>query len=116
MLKLNALKILNNPDRNSSVDFFRGIAIISVVIFHYNNLFPLGNLGVDLFFVISGLLVGGLLNKSLKAEKRINFFRFFLQRGFKIWPSYYAFILIGSLIAFLFYHKTDPGQIILSGI
>ncbi|WP_158798892.1 acyltransferase [Pedobacter sp. L105] len=112
MLKLKAFQVLKDPNRNSSVDFFRGIAIICVVIFHFNRFLPLGNLGVDLFFVISGLLVGGLLTKNLESDKKINFLKFFLQRGFKIWPSFYAFIVFGSLIAFGFYRNSHPEQII----
>lgn len=112
MLKLKTFHSLSNPQRNSSVDFFRGIAIISVVIFHFNNFLPMGNLGVDLFFVISGLLIGGLLNKNLEADRKINFFKFFLQRGFKIWPSYYAFLIFGSLVALCFYHSKHQDQII----
>jgi peptidoglycan/LPS O-acetylase OafA/YrhL len=83
-----------------------------VVLFHFNELLPFGNLGVDLFFVVSGLLVGGLLTKEFEQGKRINFFKFFLQRGFKIWPSFYFFMVVGTLVAYLFYHNTSPDQVI----
>lgn len=112
MSKLKVFQTLNNPSRISSVDIFRGIAIICVVIYHFNHLLPFGYLGVDLFFVISGLLVGGLLTKDFEQHKKVNFFKFVLQRGFKIWPSYYSFILFGSMLAFIFYHNTNPDQII----
>jgi peptidoglycan/LPS O-acetylase OafA/YrhL len=112
MIRLKALHIINNSNRNSSVDVFRGIAIISVVLFHFNNLVPLGFLGVDLFFVISGLLVGGLLTTEFENKGKIKFFKFFLQRGLKIWPSYYFFLLSGSILAFYFYNTTNPDQII----
>ncbi|MBS1558851.1 MAG: acyltransferase, partial [Bacteroidetes bacterium] len=108
---LQVFKIINDTSRNSSVDIFRSIAIISVVIFHFG-LLPYGYLGVDLFFVISGLLVGGLLTKDFSKGNKINFFKFFLQRGFKIWPSYYFFIIAGSLIAWCFYHDNRADQII----
>ncbi|HTA62438.1 MAG TPA: acyltransferase [Bacteroidia bacterium] len=112
MRRLKVFQIINSTDRVSSVDIFRGLAIISVVVFHFNNQLPFGFLGVDLFFLVSGLLVGGLLTKEFEKQKKINFLKFFLQRGFKIWPSYYAFILFGSLIAFCFYHVSNPDQII----
>lgn len=110
--KLKVYKVLSSKDRISSVDIFRGIAITSVVLFHYNNLLPYGELGVDLFFVISGLLVGGILTKQFEEGRQINFFRFILQRGFKIWPSYYAFLIAGTLIAYFLYRNSDPSQII----
>jgi peptidoglycan/LPS O-acetylase OafA/YrhL len=108
----SALNTINNSDRISSVDIFRALAIISVVLFHFNGQLPYGYLGVDLFFVVSGLLVGGLLTKEFEKGNKIVLLRFFLQRGFKIWPSYYAFIFFGSLLAFCFYHATAPGEVI----
>ena len=112
MTRLKVFQTINNTDRISSVDIFRSLAIISVVIFHFNHQLPFGFLGVDLFFLVSGLLVGGLLTKEFENGNKINFFKFFLQRGFKIWPSYYAFLLFGGLIALYFYHTTNPDQII----
>ncbi len=113
MKSLNVFKVLKSEGgRVSSIDFLRGIAVISVVVFHYNNTLPFGYLGVDLFFVISGLLVGGILQKDFDKNREITFSSFFLKRGFKIWPSYYCFILIGTLLAYLFYHTSNPDQII----
>lgn len=112
MTRLKVFQVINNPDRISSVDIFRGIAIIAVVIYHFNHHLPFGYLGVDLFFLVSGLLVSGILTKDLENGTKINFLKFFLQRGFKIWPSYYAFLFLGGLIAYFFYHMTNPEQII----
>ena len=112
MKSLKVLETINSSERISSVDIFRSLAIISVVLFHFNQQLPFGYLGVDLFFLVSGLLVGGILTKELKEGTKIHFLKFFLQRGFKIWPSYYAFLLFGSFIAFGFYHTSHPEQII----
>lgn len=64
MLKLNVIDKINSASRNSCVDVFRAVAIIVVVLYHFNDIIPFGHLGVDLFFVISGLLVGGILIKN----------------------------------------------------
>jgi peptidoglycan/LPS O-acetylase OafA/YrhL len=112
MPKLKVFEIISTPSRISSVDVFRSIAIVSVVLFHFNQQFAFGYLGVDLFFLISGLLVGGLLIKEFERAEKINILHFFLQRGFKIWPSYYFFLLLGNMMAFLFYDKTSPAEII----
>jgi peptidoglycan/LPS O-acetylase OafA/YrhL len=109
---LRSIQVLLSKERNSSVDIFRAIAILSVVIFHFNNYFPFGNLGVDCFFVISGLLIGNILIKNIQQERPVNFFKFIIMRGFKIWPSYYVFIFFGSAFALLFYHSIAPDQII----
>src|SRR5258705_4896132 len=109
-MQLKSLKVLSSDTRNSSIDVLRGIAIITVVLYHFNTLLPYGQLGVDLFFVISGLLIGGILLKDY--DKGINFPRFFLQRGFKIWPSYYFFLIAANVIAYLFYRNFSSDQYI----
>lgn len=53
--------------------------------------------GVDLFFVLSGFLVGGLLLGELHKRGSLDAVRFIIRRGFKIWPAYYTLVL-GSLI------------------
>ena len=103
---------LKSPTRNSSIDVWRGIAILAVVLFHFDGYLPFGSIGVDLFFVISGLLVGGILTDKLFNNKQINYLRFLLQRGFKIWPSYYTFIVLGTITATLFYNNDYSSQII----
>lgn len=89
--------------REIELDFLRGIAILSVLDGHdfipvlawpFLKLgFPhFGWVGVDLFFVLSGFLVGGLLVKEWREQGRIDSRRFLVRRGFKIWPQYYVFI------------------------
>ena len=112
MANLRTLQAINNPERISSIDVFRGVAILSVVLFHFNGFLPFGFLGVDLFFIVSGFLVSGILTRELEEGRKIIFFKFLLQRGFKIWPSYYAFILFGSMLAYFFYGTTNPEQLI----
>ncbi len=73
---------------------------------------PYGYLGVELFFVISGLLVSGVLIKNFQRDQPVDYFRFILTRGFKIWPSYYTFLIVGLGLAWLLYRNTDPQQII----
>lgn len=109
---LRAFQTINNPGRNSSIDIFRCMAIVSVVLYHFNHRLAYGFLGVDLFFVISGFLIGGILTKEFEDKGKIGFWKFFLQRGFKIWPSYFAFLFFGNFIAWFFYHSTHPEQVI----
>ena len=108
----NLNQVLSSSNRTSSVDIWRGVAIISVVLFHFNETLPYGFLGVDLFFVISGLLVGGILTKPFLNGDKIEIFNFFLRRGFKIWPSYYTFLIVGTIIAMLTYNSHNQNQII----
>ncbi|MGZ3652427.1 MAG: acyltransferase family protein [Bdellovibrionota bacterium] len=108
---LRGWQLVQSRDRSRAIDVLRGLAIVAVVLYHADVL-PIGFLGVDLFFVISGYLVGGLLVRPLLAGSPIHFSRFILSRGFKIWPSYYLFLLLGEGAAYLLYHRSHPDQVI----
>ena len=91
------------PKREIELDFIRGLAILMVLDFHapahwmfspfdllgFRNF---GWAGVDVFFVLSGFLVGGLLIKEWRVRRRIDGRRFLVRRIFKIWPQYYVFL------------------------
>jgi peptidoglycan/LPS O-acetylase OafA/YrhL len=89
--------------RNQSLDVLRGVAILLVVGYHANY-YPIwariGWAGVPLFFVLSGFLISGLLFKEYKESGSINVPKFFCRRAFKIWPSYYALLIL----TVYFYH------------
>lgn len=92
--------------REIELDFIRGIAILMVMDFHtsgspFRPLFlwlgyedHIGVLGVDIFFVLSGFLVGGLLMKEWKVRRGIDGKRFLIRRGFKIWPQYFFYLAV----------------------
>jgi len=83
--------------RVPQLDLLRGIAVLLVIGFHYPYFSLLGRIGwvgVDLFFVLSGFLISGLLFSDWKKYQTIHIKRFFIRRGFKIYPAFYAFILI----------------------
>ena len=87
------------------LDILRAIAILLVLVGHGHEvplfLKPINNFGwagVDFFFVLSGFLIGGLLLNDIKKTGSIRIYRFYIRRGFKIWPSYYIFILTWGLL------------------
>lgn len=59
--------------------------------------FQAGWVGVDLFFVLSGFLVGGLLFAEAKKYGDLHIGRFLIRRGFKIYPSFW--VMIGASLA-----------------
>lgn len=80
----------------------RAIAVLAVVIFH---LFPKvlkgGYLGVDIFFVISGFLITGILLNEDKEKNSINLINFYKRRLIRIWPATIVLLILTSLIAYL---------------
>lgn len=93
-------------DRMTGLDFLRGIAILAVIGYHFHPVetgirlisiiqYPLthyGLEGVNLFFTLSGFLVGGLLLRQYANTGSIEVRRFIIRRAFKIWPAYYVLI------------------------
>lgn len=87
-----SLYTVNNTHRYANIEFFRGLAILIVVLYHFNDLLPFGYIGVDLFFVISGFLVSKPLIVEFCERDTINVKNFWLRRAFKILPSYYFYL------------------------
>lgn len=99
-------KILSS-DRNPILDLFRAIAVLLVVQVHYFINFPEitfynflieGNIGVDIFFVLSGYLVSRTLLKQMSNHQSIGYKTFYLKRIFKILPSFYFAVLASYLL------------------
>lgn len=71
-----------------------------------------GWIGVDLFFVLSGFLVSGLLFKEFRRDSAINIRRFLIRRGFKIYPAFYAMILFTVFAKLLQYRSFSYQKLI----
>jgi peptidoglycan/LPS O-acetylase OafA/YrhL len=107
----NALFDLAHKPRHNypPLDILRSSAILLVVCAHAGALFSpfvkklpfvfYGWTGVDLFFVLSGFLIGGQLWKELQKSGTIDIGRFVLRRGFRIWPYYYFAIAAIAVLA-----------------
>jgi peptidoglycan/LPS O-acetylase OafA/YrhL len=94
------------------LDFVRGVGILAVMAYHYAGttaasvpaarpvafLGSSGWAGVDLFFVLSGYLVAGLLFSEYKKTNDVRFGRFLFRRALKIWPSYYFYLLVQVIV------------------
>lgn len=83
------------------IDGLRAIAIISVVAFHVRlKFFAGGFVGVDVFLVISGYLIGSLVYREIR-ESRFSFLHFYERRAKRILPALLAVLLVCDVIAFI---------------
>ena len=93
-------------ERQPGLDLLRALAIIVVVIYHAGIMgFPMpgrvdrwGWIGVDLFFVLSGYLIGGQLLAPLARDRRIHLGRFFARRALRIMPAYFVVLAVYFLL------------------
>ena len=109
--------------RVAELDLLRALAIVLVLFRHLRDpsihaidaavafsplvvLSKIGWAGVDLFFVLSGFLVSGLLFREFLKKRRVDGVRFLIRRGFKIYPAFYLFLFISFLVAGVY--SPDP--------
>ncbi|MFB3918320.1 MAG: acyltransferase family protein [Terriglobales bacterium] len=57
-----------------------------------------GGFGVDLFFVLSAYLITELLIRERELTGRIDIQSFYVRRTLRIWPLYFAFVLLGLVV------------------
>ncbi len=97
--------------RNTGLDLLRLVAVVLVLGRHLlpgyeNNPFLSvwrtgGWIGVDLFFVLSGFLVSGLLFEEFKRCGSLDIKRFLVRRGFKIYPPLFLLIVVTVIFTLL---------------
>ncbi|MBS0616599.1 MAG: acyltransferase [Spirochaetes bacterium] len=86
----------------------RAIAVLAVLVFHvWPKIFRGGFIGVDVFFVISGFLITGIIVGEIEKEKKLDLLRFWGRRMLRLLPAasvVLVFALVGTL---LFLPRTD---------
>ena len=87
--------------RDFGLDLMRAVAIGLVVSSHmFNALRPLGLFGVELFFVLSGYLIGGILLKLVRPGRRFGpteVLGFLRRRWYRTLPNYYLFLALHAV-------------------
>ena len=113
-----------NPDYNNRVfglDLMRALAIIFVVMGHglmlekANTNFPWIRLinGVELFFVLSGFLIGGILIKIFQNSNSFGIREignFWIRRWFRTLPNYYLILILNIIVVYFGIIKEDYSQ------
>ena len=92
----------------SELDGLRAIAVLSVLIYHAEltfkgfSLLQGGFLGVDIFFVLSGFLITGIL-----IDKSPTLFQFYKSRIDRIYPALLLMLVLSCIFAFIFLIPSD---------
>ena len=94
-------------DYRAEIDGLRAIAVIAVIINHFNeSLLPSGYLGVDVFFVISGYVITLSLSKTRSTDVWSFASSFFKRRIKRLAPALFTCITITAALACLFNDRT----------
>lgn len=108
----NYLNLAQKGKHLNFLDGLRGAAVSYVILYHFfpkttslsndsfiykiwDTFWMMGWSGVDLFFVLSGFLITGILYKSKTKEGY--FKNFYIRRFFRIFPAYYALIILAII-------------------
>ncbi len=99
--------------RNFGLDILRAVAILLVFIEHldwgiFSSFKPasiFGILGVELFFVLSGFLIGGIVFKLNLEKNKPSLKKFYFNRWFRTLPLYYCAFIVFQLIDAIHYQK-----------
>jgi len=102
---------ITQNNRSFGLDLIRAIAIVLVLISHFvHKLEVLGFWGVELFFVLSGFLIGQILWRNYEKQGDWTFkdiSNFWYRRWWRTLPNYYLFLIVTILFAY-FMSKSIP--------
>ncbi|WP_317899340.1 acyltransferase family protein [Aurantibacillus circumpalustris] len=109
---------ITNLNRNVGLDFARALCVILVIISHTNNymgnftvafkfIFPIGYVIQDLFFALSGFLIGAQILKHVNSSGSLfNLLVFYKNRWVRTIPFYFIFLIINYLMfCFVYNHS-----------
>jgi len=89
------------------IDGLRAIAILSVLMFHFDRkVFGGGFAGVDIFFVISGFLITSILLSDIN-EGQFSIVRFYQRRIARIAPAFFVVLVVTLVVAHFVYSAQD---------
>jgi peptidoglycan/LPS O-acetylase OafA/YrhL len=118
----HSYEIYRNTSFFSSLDGLRCLSILAVIWHHAGvpidglDLTRQGYRGVDLFFAISGFLITTLLLREHEKLGRISLRAFYIRRTLRIFPLYYAVILLYVIVVWLLERNTAASQEFFSNL
>ncbi len=101
----------------ADIDGLRALAILLVVIFHFD-IFEIGGggfIGVDIFFVISGFLITGIIVKDLESGD-FSLSTFYYRRVRRLYPAMLVTLLLYSAFGYFFFLPDDFAELAVEAL
>lgn len=94
-------------DYRKDIDGLRALAVLMVVFYHLGfDWIPGGFVGVDVFFVISGFLITGIIYKGISTNE-FSIIEFYIRRARRILPALYTMLIIVLIFGAIFFLPRD---------
>jgi peptidoglycan/LPS O-acetylase OafA/YrhL len=103
--------VVYRPD----IQGLRGIAVLAVMIFHLGLALPGGFAGVDVFFVISGFLMTGLVADAVARTGTLSLADFYARRIRRIFPALLVMIVLATALGYALLLPGDERELAESG-
>lgn len=104
----------------SDIQALRGLAVLLVLATHARLGLPAGYLGVDIFFVISGYLITGMVDRAVDAQQhgrdRFRFGAFYFRRAKRLLPAAYTTFAATALAAPFLLSSSERHEFVLQVI
>jgi peptidoglycan/LPS O-acetylase OafA/YrhL len=97
-----------------ALDGLRGVALILVLVYHFTGVtgpLPGGWSGVDVFFVLSGFLITGLLLDERKLHGHVSLGLFYARRGLRLLPALLVMLAVWCLLLLAFHDQRWFGAV-----
>jgi len=107
MANLGTIEQERKAAREPGLDLLRSLAILLVALFHMSLetapeglrvIQQCGWMGVDLFFVLSGFLIGSQLLRPYLRNEKPSLWTFYLRRAFRVLPAFWVVLLVYVLV------------------
>lgn len=110
--RASATRAVTRAPQLPALDGLRAVAVFIVIAYHAGLIQGIpGDLGVTLFFVLSGFLITWLLLREFAATESISIRKFYARRALRIFPAYYVFILFSLALDTALGHRWSFGLI-----
>ena len=105
---MGRVPVVPDPDGfRGDIQGLRAIAVLAVILFHINkDWLPGGFVGVDVFFVISGFLIGGIILRKRRGGT-FSLYDFYAGRVRRIVPAYLVLLAITTIVAAVVFNQKD---------
>jgi peptidoglycan/LPS O-acetylase OafA/YrhL len=98
------------------IDGLRAISVFSVILFHISpRHFPAGGIGVDIFFVISGFLIGKIIIEGIASDS-FTYRDFYLRRIRRIIPAFLVCVIASTIAAIAILYPSEIQTFSLSAL